>query len=153
MLQKSERKGTQMTQAKNGNQVKVRYTGKLTDGTEFDASPENAPLEFTIGKGEVIPGFEQAVEGMSAGEKKTVTLSSDQAYGPHREEMVAEIERKNIPDDLKLEIGNQLEVTQENGHPFLVKITSLTEETVTLDANHPLAGQELVFDIELLEIA
>lgn len=142
-----------MAQAKKDDQVKVHYTGRLTDGTEFDASPENAPLEFTIGKGEVIPGFEEAVDGMSPGEKKTVNLSSDQAYGPHRQEMVAEIERKNIPEDLKLEIGNQLEVTQENGQPFVVKITGLSEETVTLDANHPLAGQELVFDIELLEIA
>jgi peptidylprolyl isomerase len=142
-----------MAQAKKGNQVKVHYAGRLHDGTEFDASPENAPLEFKLGSGEVIAGFDEAIEGMNAGEKKTVTLSPDQAYGPHREELVAEIERKDIPSDLTLEIGNQLEVTQENGHPFVVKITGLTEKTVTLDANHPLAGLELIFDIELLEIA
>lgn len=142
-----------MAQAKKGDLVKVHYTGKLEDGTEFDSSVEKEPLEFTIGNGEVIPGFELAVSGMSPGESKTVTIPSEQAYGPHQEGMVAVLERKDVPADLELTVGNQLEVSQEGGDSFLVLVTELSETTVTLDANHPLAGKPLVFEITLLEVA
>lgn len=142
-----------MAQAKEGDLVKVHYTGKLEDGTEFDSSTEGEPLEFTIGKGEVIPGFEVAVSGMSPGESKAVNVPPEQAYGQHKEEMVAVLERKDIPADIELAVGNQLEVSQENGDSFLVLVTDLSETTVTLDANHPLAGKSLVFEINLLEVA
>ncbi len=142
-----------MTQAKNGDKVKVSYTGKLVDGSEFDSSEGRDPLEFTLGENEVIPGFEEAVVGMSPGQSKTVTVSSEQAYGPRQKELVVEVERKDVPADLELEVGRQLEVTQDDGDVFLVTVSDLTESAVTLDANHPLAGQDLVFEINLLEVA
>jgi peptidylprolyl isomerase len=141
-----------MAQAKKGDPVKVHYVGKLEDGTEFDSSVEAEPLEFTIGAKDVIPGFEEAVVGMTPGETKTVTVSPDQAYGPRQQEMVAVLELKDMPADLGLAVGNQLEVSQEGGDSFQVVVTELTETTVTLDANHPLAGKALVFNINLLEI-
>ena len=141
-----------MAQAKTEDMVKVHYTGRLEDGTEFDSSREASPLEFTVGQGEVIPGFEQAVVGMQPGESKTVRIPAEQAYGEHHDQLVANLERKDIPDHLDLQIGNQLEITQESGEKFLVTVTDLNEETVTLDANHPLAGKDLIFDIDLLEI-
>ncbi len=141
-----------MTQAKTEDMVKVHYTGRLEDGTEFDSSREASPLEFTVGGGEVIPGFEQAVVGMQPGESKTVRIPAEQAYGEHHDQLVANLERKDIPENLDLQVGNQLEVTQESGEKFLVTVTDLNEETVTLDANHPLAGKDLIFDIDLLEI-
>jgi peptidylprolyl isomerase len=142
-----------MAQAKEGDLVKVHYTGNLEDGTEFDSSSDKEPLEFTIGKGEVIPGFEQAVSGMSPGESKTVTVPPGQAYGQHKEEMVAVLERKDVPADIELAVGNHLEVSQENGDSFPVMVTDLSDTAVTLDANHPLAGKSLVFKITLLEVA
>lgn len=142
-----------MTQAKNGDKVKVSYTGKLVDGSEFDSSEGRDPLEFTLGENEVIPGFEEAVVGMSPGQSKTVTVSAEQAYGPRQKELVVEVERKDVPADLELEVGRQLEVTQDDGDVFLVTVSDLTETAVTLDANHPLAGQDLVFEINLLEVA
>lgn len=142
-----------MAQAKQGDSVKVTYRGTLADGTEFDSSAGQPPLEFTIGKGEVIPGFEQAVIGMASGESKTLTIPAEQAYGPHREEMVAEVERSQIPAEIELVVGAQLEVSQEQGHCYVVMVTALSEETVTLDANHPLAGQDLTFEIKLVEVA
>ena len=142
-----------MAPAKKGDLVKVHYTGKLEDGTEFDSSAGQDPLEFTIGKGEVIPGFEEAVSGMTPGESKTVTIPPEQAYGMPKEEMVAVLERKDVPADLELAIGNQLEVSQESGDSFLVMVADLSETTVTLDANHPLAGKSLDFEITLQEVA
>jgi peptidylprolyl isomerase len=142
-----------MAQAKEGDFVKVHYTGNLEDGTEFDSSADKEPLEFTIGKGEVIPGFEQAVSGMSPGESKTVTVPPEQAYGQHKEEMVAVLERKDVPADIELAVGNHLEVSQEGGDSFPVMVTDLSDTAVTLDANHPLAGKSLVFKITLLEVA
>ncbi len=149
-----------MAQAKTGDRVKVHYTGRLASGEVFDSSEchedecgcESGPLEFTIGKGNVIPGFEQAVIGMSPGETKTVVIPVDQAYGERVEEMVAVVDRKDIPADLVLEVGGQLEVTQEDGNAFPVVITEVTETSVTLDANHPLAGRELTFDLRIVEI-
>lgn len=142
-----------MTQAKSGDKVKVTYTGKLVDGTEFDSSEGHPPLEFTIGENEVIPGFEEAVIGMSPGQSKTVTVDADQAYGPRQGELVVNVERKDVPENLDLQIGSQLEVTQEDGEVFMVTVSDLSETSVTLDANHPLAGKDLVFNIDLVEIA
>ncbi len=141
-----------MTQAKYGNTVKVHYTGKLDDGTVFDSSIDRDPLQFTLGDGQMIPGFEQAVVGMSLNESKTVTIPMDQAYGPHREERVTEIERNQFPENMQLEIGQQLQIRQDDGQPFLVSVTDVSESSVTLDANHPLAGKDLTFDIQLVEI-
>lgn len=141
-----------MTQAKTGDKVKVNYTGKLVDGTEFDSSEGHDPLEFTIGQNEVISGFEEAVVGMSPGQSKTVTVAADQAYGPRQQELMVELDRKDVPSDLDLEIGCRLEVTQEEGDAFWVTVSGLSETAVTLDANHPLAGKDLVFEINLLEI-
>ncbi len=144
-----------MAQAKKGDTVKVHYTGKLTTGEIFDSSEEggNGPLEFTIGEGDVIPGFEEAVIGMSSGEAKTVTIPVEQAYGPRMEELVAEVEREYLPQDAEPKLGQQYEVTQDDGQVFNVTVTEMNDTTVTLDANHPLAGRDLVFDIKLIEIA
>ena len=142
-----------MAQAKEGDTVKVHYAGKLDDGTVFDTSANRDPLEFTIGKGQLIPGFEQAVVGMNPGESKTVKLPSDKAYGPRREEMVVVMERKEFPAQIKPTVGQQMQVRQADGQTFVVMVTDMSESTVTLDANHPLAGQNLTFAIELLEVA
>ena len=141
-----------MAGAKKGDQVKVFYVGRLADGSVFDSSEGQAPLEFIVGRKEVIRGFDQAVLGMTPGEVKTLTLTAEQAYGPHREEMVAEVQRADVPAQLKLVVGNHLELTREDGEPIVVKIIALDETKVTLDANHPLAGQDLTFEIRLLDI-
>lgn len=141
-----------MAGAKIGDKVKVHYTGKLTDGTIFDDSLNREPLEFILGKNNLIPGFEDAVQGMNAGEWKTVTIPFEQAYGPHMKEMVVEVPRKQLPPELKPVIGAQLQVAQNEGQEIVVSITKITETSVTLDANHPLAGKNLVFEIKLLEI-
>ncbi len=141
-----------MTQAQVGDMVKVHYTGRLTDGTTFDTSLERDPLEFTLGEGELIAGFEQAVLGMAAGESKTTTIPADQAYGPHHAERVIDVERHHLPSDLQPEIGQQLQMTRPDGTTLSVMVTTVTETQVTLDANHPLAGQDLIFDITLVEI-
>ncbi len=149
-----------MAQAKSGDKVKVHYTGRLAGGEVFDSSEcqddgcgcSSGPLEFVIGAGNVIPGFEQGVIGMSPGETKTVVIPADQAYGERVEEMVAVVPRADIPAELTLEVGGQLEVTQADGSAFPVIITEVTDTTVTLDANHPLAGRALTFDLRLVEI-
>lgn len=142
-----------MTQAKYGDKVTVHYTGKLTDGTVFDSSNGSTPLEFRIGEGQIIPGFEKAVLGMSAGESKTTHLKIDDAYGPHRPEMVVEVSRSQMPSEIEPEIGQQLQIQQPDGAVIPVVITEVNDTTITLDANHPLAGEELIFDIELVAIA
>lgn len=150
-----------MAQAKQGDRVKVHYTGRLDDGEVFDSSEceddgcgcESGPLEFTIGEGNVIPGFEAAVVGMSVGESREVNIPMDEAYGQHMEELVGVVERSRLPEGVVPEIGGQLEVTREDGEIFPVLITAVTETEVTLDANHPLAGRDLTFEIRLLEIA
>jgi peptidylprolyl isomerase len=141
-----------MAAAQSGDRVKVHYTGKLEDGSVFDSSQGNEPLEFTIGGQEVIAGFENAVIGMSVGQSKTQAIPVDEAYGPRREDMVIAVDRKEIPDDVSLEVGQRLRMSQE-GHDIIVTVAEVSTESVTLDANHPLAGQNLVFDIELVEIA
>ncbi len=141
-----------MTQAKDGSKVKINYTGKLDDGTVFDTSEGKAPLEFTLGSKQVIPGFETGITGMKVGEKKTIHIPADQAYGPHQKEMVIKAERKQLPPDLKPEVGQQLQMNHQNGQTFIVKVIEVDETTITLDGNHPLAGKNLTFDIELLEV-
>jgi peptidylprolyl isomerase len=139
-----------MAQAQVGDLVKVHYTGRLADGTIFDTSMEREPLEFTLGEGELIPGFEQAVLGMATGESKTETILADQAYGPHHTERVIDVERHHLPPDLQPELGQQLQMTRPDGTTITVIVTTITETQVTLDANHPLAGQDLIFDIMLV---
>jgi peptidylprolyl isomerase len=142
-----------MVQAKPGNTVKVHYTGKLDDGTVFDSSATRDPLQFSIGEGRVIPGFEQAAVGMSPGESKTVTIPAEQAYGSHRPELVMVVERQRMPADLAVEVGQQLEIRQSSGQVIPVIVTDVSESQVTLDANHPLAGQDLTFEIQLVEVS
>jgi len=141
-----------MAQAKNGDTVKVHYSGKLDDGTLFDTSAEREPLEFTIGEGKLIPDFEQAVVGMEPGESKNIQITSDNAYGPHHEEMVMVVDRKDIPEGLDPQVNQKLQVQQQNGQSFVVTVTEVSEANVTLDGNHPLAGKDLSFDIQLMEI-
>ncbi len=141
-----------MTQAKNGDTVKVHYTGKLDNGTVFDTSENREPLEFTVGEGQVIPGFENAVVGLQPGESKTAQIPADEAYGEHHEEMVIQVPRDQFPPDVEPEVGQQLQVRQQNGQSFVVNVTDVSDDTVTLDANHPLAGQNLTFDISLVDI-
>ncbi len=141
-----------MAQAKAGDKVKVHYTGTLNDGTVFDSSVERDPLEFTLGEGQVIPGFEEAVMGMEPGATKTITLPPDQAYGDYNDEAVTDVPRNQIPPTIEPEVGMMLEVRLESGQPAHVIITEVTEESVTLDGNHPLAGKELSFDLSLVEI-
>lgn len=142
-----------MGQAKPGDIVKIHYTGRLNDGTVFDSSINRDPLEFTLNGGQVIPGFDQAVVGMSPGETKTEKIPMDQAYGPYRTEMVVEVTKQQMPAGLEPEVGQQLQVQQPNGQVLPVFVTDVTDSKVTLDANHPLAGEDLTFDIELVEIA
>ena len=141
-----------MTQAKSGDTVAVHYTGKLDDGTVFDSSVNRDPLEFSIGAGNVIPGFEQAIIGMSPGESKTQTIPANEAYGPHREEMVLVVDRQQMPSDVPIDVGQQFQIRQQGGQDIPVIVTDISDARVTLDANHPLAGQDLIFDIQLVEI-
>jgi peptidylprolyl isomerase len=142
-----------MSQAKAGDKVKVHYTGKLEDGTVFDSSKDREPLEFNLGGGNVIPGFENGILGMEVGESKTLTIAPDQAYGQPNPDLVATVERKQFPDNIKPEVGLQLQMSQPNGQPLNVTITNIKGDSITLDANHPLAGKTLVFDIELVAVA
>ena len=144
--------GCNAAQAKNGDTVQVNYTGKLADGTVFDSSVGREPLEFTLGEGQVIPGFEKAVFGMKVGEKKTVTIPVDEAYGPRRDDMVGELPREKLPSDLTPEVGQQLIMARPDGEKTIVTITSVSDNTVMIDANHPLAGKDLTFEIELVKI-
>lgn len=140
-------------QAKAGDTVRIHYTGKLTDGTRFDSSEGRDPLEFELGSGNVISGLDREVTGMSVGDKKTVTIEAADAYGPHHLEAVQEVPRSEIPDDIRLSEGVELQATTPEGELIRLKVVGLTDDTVTLDANHPLAGRDLVFDLELVEIA
>ncbi|MBK4729534.1 peptidylprolyl isomerase [Oxynema sp. CENA135] len=140
-----------MAAAKTGDTVKVHYTGKLEDGTVFDSSVEREPLQFTLGEGQVIPGFEKAALGMNPGDSKTETIPPEDAYGEHREEMVVQVERQQIPDNFA-KVGQRLQIQQPTGQKIPVVVTEVADATVTLDANHPLAGKSLTFDIEMVEI-
>ena len=142
-----------MPKAKKGDTVKVHYTGKLTDGTVFDSSRDKEPMEFQLGQGQLIPGFEQAVTGMKPGDAKTVNIPPDEAYGQRREELTQKVPRQQLPADIEIEVGQRFQAGEQEGHPMIVEVSEIGESEITLDANHPLAGKDLAFDIELLEIA
>lgn len=141
-----------MTQAKMGDTVKVHYTGTFDDGTQFDSSQGSEPLEVTLGQGQVIPGFEAPLEGMTAGETKSVHIPAEMAYGEYSPEMVQEVERTAIPEEIELSLGIQLQAHAPDGTPFMLVVTGLNDETVTLDANHPLAGKALNFALEMVAV-
>ena len=142
-----------MSQAKSGNTVKIHYTGTLDDGTEFDSSAGREPLEFAIGSGQVIPGFDSAVDGMTVGDSKTVTIPAGEAYGERHDQLVQEVPKTALPDDMKPEIGMQLQSQGPDGQVMNLQVTAVEVESITADGNHPLAGQALTFAIELVEIA
>ncbi len=141
-----------MPPAKPNDIVRVHYTGRLADGTVFDTSSGQAPLEFVLGKRQMIAGFEDAVLGLSPGETREAVLPPEQAYGPRQTRLVFEVERSRFPPDLTPELGQRLTVTGNDGHSAVVTVVALGERTVTLDGNHPLAGQALTFTIQLVEI-
>jgi peptidylprolyl isomerase len=141
-----------MTAAKTGDQVSVHYKGMLENGEIFDSSEGRAPLNFTLGQNEVIAGFDTAVQGMSPGETCTVRVASENAYGPHRNELVHTVERSTIPEDLDLETGQILRVRDSDGRPAQLTVIDVDDEHVTLDGNHPLAGKDLTFEIRLVSI-
>ena len=139
-------------QAKKGDAVQVHYTGKLEDGSVFDSSANREPLGFTVGAGQMIQGFDAAVDGMAVGDKKTVTIPAAQAYGEKREDMMIDVPVEQVPADIKPEIGMQLTLQGGNGQPMPVIVTHVDDKKITLDANHQLAGKDLIFDIELVKI-
>jgi peptidylprolyl isomerase len=141
-----------MQKVKSGDKVKVHYHGKLTSGETFDSSAGCEPLEFEVGGGMVIKGFDEGVTGMSVGEKKTINIPYNDAYGPRNAEMVIDMPKDRFPKDMQLEVGMPLMMSDGSGQNFEVVVIQLKENSVVLDANHPLAGQDLVFDIELVEI-
>lgn len=141
-----------MAQVKKGDKVKVHYHGKLTSGETFDSSEGRDPLEFEVGSGHVIKGFDDGVTGMEPGEKKTINIPFLEAYGPRNPEMVIEVTKDKFPPDMEIELGLPLMMSDGQGHQFQVTIVEIKEEAVMLDANHPLAGKDLVFDLELMEI-
>ena len=141
-----------MAEAQTGDTVKVHYKGMLEDGQVFDDSHNREPLEFTIGEGQVIPGFEDAVKGMSPGETETEEIPSDQAYGARREDLVAAIDRSALPDGMDPDVGQRLQMEQEGGQTLNVVVVDQDESSITVDANHPLAGKDLTFELELVEI-
>jgi FKBP-type peptidyl-prolyl cis-trans isomerase 2 len=135
---------------KYGDTVKVHYVGKYESGEVFDSSLEKEPLEFTVGNQQVIPGFEEGIIGMEVGEKKTINVPFDKAYGPFREELVFPVEKSKLPEDISE--GQYLEVHQPDGNNFVVRVSEIKDDTAFLDANHPLAGKNLVFEVELVSI-
>lgn len=141
-----------MSEAKKGDKVKVHYTGKLNDGSEFDSSKGREPLEFEIGTQQVISGFENAVVGLKVGDSVTVEVPHTEAYGPKLDEMVLKIEKEKLPQDFSPEVGQKYQLPQDNGQNVVVTVTEVTDDNIELDANHPLAGKDLTFDIELVEI-
>lgn len=141
-----------MTQVKAGDTVRIHYTGTLTDGTVFDSSQGRDPLEFTVGSGQIIPGLDKAIPGMVAGDKKVVNIPCAEAYGEADENARQAVPRAQIPDHIPVDPGTQLQMQAPNGHVVPVVVISADENEVVLDANHPLAGKDLTFDFELVEI-
>ena len=141
-----------MSSAKTGDSVQIHYTGTLDDGTQFDSSEGRDPLGFTLGSGQVIAGFDDAVTGMEVGEKKTVRLEPTQAYGERHSELVQEVPKSALPEDLEAEVGLQLQAQGPDGHPMQLVVTAVNEDSIEVDGNHPLAGQALTFALELVAI-
>lgn len=141
-----------MAQMQTGDKVSVHYTGKLGDGSIFDSTVGEDPFVFTLGEDDLIDGFVSAVKTMEVGEKKTVTIGVEDAYGEWHEDMVIEVPRSEMPDDFDLKVGDELEVTDEEEEPMLVMVSELSDDTVTLDGNPPLAGEALTFELELVAI-
>ncbi len=141
-----------MSQASAGDTVRVHYTGTLADGTEFDSSAGREPLEFTVGGGQVIAGFDEAVTGMTPGESQTVEIPADEAYGPRRMEMMLNVSPDQFPEGMDPEVGQELQLSQPDGQAVVVRVAEVSDDGVTLDANHPLAGEDLTFEITLEEI-
>jgi len=141
-----------MSQAKAGDSVKIHYTGTLDDGTQFDSSEGREPLAFELGSGQVIPGFDKAVDGMTVGESKSVNIPAEDAYGPHHPQMIQEVPRSALPDDLEPAEGMGLQAQGPDGQVLNLVVTGVQEESITVDGNHPLAGKALNFDIELVSI-
>lgn len=142
-----------MTEVKTGDTVRIHYTGTLADGTRFDSSEGRDPLEFTVGSGQIIPGLDRALPGMSVGERKSVTVAAKDAYGERKAEATQAVPREQIPANIPLDIGTSLQMRTPSGQVVQVTVAEVTEDSVTLDANHPLAGKELTFDFEVVEIA
>ena len=142
-----------MSKAKKNDTVKVHYTGRLKDGEIFDSSKGREPLQFTVGGGQMIAGFDAAVDGMELDEKKEVTIPSKEAYGERNEDMIQQVPRAELPEDMKPEVGQTLVATGPDGRQTHVVVTEVTDAQITVDANHPLAGKDLIFEIELVEIA
>ena len=141
-----------MAKAKTGDTVKVHYTGKLNNGDVFDSSVNADPLQFTIGQKQVISGFEDGIIDMAIGDKKTIEIAAADAYGLRRDDMTQTVDRGVMPAEIELKVGLQLTAQDPDGQPFMVTIAKFDDDTVTLDGNHPLAGQDLAFDVELVEI-
>jgi peptidylprolyl isomerase len=141
-----------MLRAKAGDTVRIHYTGKLDDGKVVDSSHDREPFEFTIGAGQVIPGVEQAVTGMEPGESKSAEIPPEQAYGPHRDGMVVTVERTKLPAGLEVAVGEELALRQDDGRQLSATVTDVSDQGITIDANHKLAGRTLVFDLQLLEV-
>ena len=142
-----------MSQAKAGDTVRIHYTGTLDDGTQFDSSVGNDPLEFALGSGQVIPGFDRAVDGMNVGDSKSVTIPPEEAYGERHEQLVQDVPRDALPAEIDPAVGMQLQSQAPDGQVLQLVITAVDEQKITVDGNHPLAGQALTFEIELVEIA
>ncbi|MCB1420554.1 MAG: peptidylprolyl isomerase [Notoacmeibacter sp.] len=141
-----------MTTAQNGNTVKIHYTGTLADGSQFDSSEGRAPLTFKLGAGQIIPGLERQIAGMAVGDSKTVTVPADEAYGPRNPEQIQEVPRSVLPPEVTPEVGMQLQAQAPNGMPVMLVVSAVTDETITVDGNHPLAGQDLTFAVEVVGI-
>lgn len=141
-----------MGAAKDGDTVQVHYTGRLDDDTVFDSSKDRDPLKFDVGEGKVIPGFEKGIVGMEIGDKKTITIPPEEAYGPHRDELTLTVNKEQFPENITPAVGQQLQMQQPDQSTINVVITSIEGDNVTLDANHPLAGKTLIFDLELVGI-
>ena len=141
-----------MQQVKKGDKVKVHYHGRLNNGETFDKSEGREPLEFEVGSGSVIKGFDDGVTGMAAGDKKTINIPFDEAYGPVNPDMIIEMPKERFPKDMEIEVGMPLGMSDNQGQQFQVTIVEIKDDVVLLDANHPLAGEDLIFDLELVEI-
>lgn len=141
-----------MTEVKSGDTVRIHYTGTFADGSSFDSSTGRDPLEFTVGGGQIVPGLDKAIPGMTVGEQKKVTVSPAEGYGESDPQAIQSVARSDIPAEIELSVDAVLQVQNQEGRTMHVRVAEITDDTVALDANHPLAGKELIFDIELVEI-